>query len=82
MQVSLLQRILLPLGSGLAIFSFIELDSKYFSFEGCMVSVKTAQLCTYSVIAPVGNIKMNEHGSAPIKLYGSEIKILYVFCMS
>lgn len=47
-----------------------------------MVSVKTAQLCTYSVIASVGNIKMNEHGSAPIKLYGSEIKILYIFYMS
>lgn len=42
-----------------------------------MVSVKTVQLCTYSVIASIGNIKMNEEGSAPIKLYGSEIKILY-----
>lgn len=45
-----------------------------------MVSVKTAQLCTYSVIASVGNIKTNEHGSAPIKLYLWALKLkFYIF---
>lgn len=51
-----------------------------------MVSVEIAQLRSFSVVTAIGNIndiKMNEHGHAPIKLYLWNLKLkFHIFFMS
>lgn len=80
MQISLIQRIALPPGSALVPFFCVGLNSKNLGFEGHMVSVEISQLRSFSVIAAIGNrndIKMNEPGRAPIKLYLWNLKLKF-----
>ena len=44
-------------------------DSKYFRFAAHTVSVTNTQLYYYSVKACLDNMKMNENGCVPVKLY-------------